>query len=249
MRNYLAGHFNRQSSATSKVMSSRLRTFLRFVWIANLTAKDLAPAIPNVRNFRLAALPSFMNADQLELVLKACDRKTTAGRRDFAVLLLLSRLGLRASEVAFLALDDIDWRSGLLRVKGKGGRLATMPLPQDVGVAISDYIMGGRPASGSRVIFHRVETPCTPFRTATPVILTARRALNRAKISGTRSRHAHLFRHSFATIALRSGASLTELAQVLRHKDPDTTRIYAKVDIETLRSLSQPWPGAAGEIQ
>ncbi|MBY3246121.1 tyrosine-type recombinase/integrase [Rhizobium laguerreae] len=190
-----------------------------------------------------------MNADQLELVLKACDRETTAGRRDFAVLLLLSRLGLRASEVAFLALDDIDWTSGLLRVKGKGGRVATMPLPQDVGAAISDYIMGGRPVSGSSVIFHRVETPCTPFRTATPVILIARRALKRAKITGTRSRHAHLFRHSFATIALRSGASLTELAQVLRHKDPDTTRIYAKVDIETLRSLSQPWPGAAGEIQ
>ena len=243
VRNYLAGHFDRQSSATSKVMSSRLRTFLRFCWTAHLTEKDLAPAIPAVRNLRLAALPSFMSADQLGRVLKACDRTTTAGRRDFAVLMLLSRLGLRASEVAFLTLDDIDWRAGLLRVKGKGGRITTMPLSQDVGSAISDYIMGGRPVSGSRAIFHRVETPCTPFRSATPVILIARRALQRAKISGTRSRHAHIFRHSFATIALRSGASLTELAQVLRHKDPDTTRIYAKVDIEALRSLSRPWAG------
>ncbi|WP_208246292.1 hypothetical protein WGT02_33405 (plasmid) [Rhizobium sp. T1470] len=137
VRDYLAGHFDRQSSATSKVMSSKLRIFLRFCRAARFTENDLALAIPTVRNLRLTTLPSFMSADQLEIVLKGCDRTTIAGRRDFEVLLLLSRLGLRANEAACLSLDDIDWRVGLLRVKGKVGRIATMPLPQDVGAAIS----------------------------------------------------------------------------------------------------------------
>jgi len=165
--------------------------------------------------------------------------------RIVAILLLLARLGLRAGEAALIALDDIDWRAGLLRVKGKGGRIASIPLPHDVGEAISDYILRGRPLSGSRTIFHRVETPYTPFRSASMVSLIAGRALRRAGITGLRSRYAHVFRHTFATIAIRSGASLTELGQVLGHKDPNTTRIYAKVDIEGLRSLSRAWMGAA----
>jgi integrase len=185
-----------------------------------------------------------MSVSQLNSVLGACDLSTIPGRRDLAVLLLLSRLGLRASEVAHLSLDDIDWRSGLLRVNGKGGKVATMPLPKEFGAAISDYILHGRPTSGSRTVFHRVQAPCTPFETATPVILIARRALKRANVTGTRSHHAHIFRHTFATIAIRSGVGMTELAQLLRHKDPDTTRIYAKFDIEGLRSLSRPWAGA-----
>ncbi|MFS8056102.1 tyrosine-type recombinase/integrase [Rhizobium sp. BR 317] len=119
-----------------------------------------------------------------------------------------------------------------------------MPLPQDVGAAIADYILNGRPTTGSRTIFHRVETPCTPFFTATPVILIAGRALKRAAITGLRSHHAHVFRHTFATMAIRSGVSLTELARVLRHKEPDTTRIYAKLDTERLRLLARPWMGA-----
>lgn len=174
----------------------------------------------------------------------ACDRTTIAGRRDYAVLLLLARLGLRAGEAALLTLDDIDWRAGLLRVKGKGGRIASMPLPQEVGEAISDYILNGRPPSAGRTIFHRVETPSTPFRSASTVSLIAGRALKRAGVSGLRSQHAHVFRHTFATIAIRAGASLTEVGQVLRHLEPDTTRIYAKVDLEGLRSLSRPWLGA-----
>ncbi|WP_245506150.1 tyrosine-type recombinase/integrase [Rhizobium leguminosarum] len=155
-----------------------------------------------------------MSADQLGRVLAVCDRASLAGRRDFAILMLMSRLGLRAKEVALLSLDDIDWHGGLVQVHGKGGRMAAMPLPQDVGAAIADYIVDGRPSSGSRIIFHRVDTPCTPFLTATPVILIARRALKRAEITGLRSHHAHIFRHTFATMAIRSGVSLTELAQV-----------------------------------
>ncbi|MBY5775068.1 tyrosine-type recombinase/integrase [Rhizobium leguminosarum] len=244
IRDYLAGHLERHTAATSKVISSRLRVFLQFCWSAGVTELDLAQAVPMVKNHRLSSLPSFMSADQLGRVLASCDRATVAGRRDFAILLLLSRLGLRASEVALLSLDDIDWHAGLVRVHGKGGRVAAMPLPQDVGAAIADYIVDGRPTSGSRIIFHRVETPCTPFSTATPVILIARRALKRAGVTGLRSHHAHIFRHTFATMAIRSGVSLTELAQVLRHKEPDTTRIYAKLDTEGLRSLARPWLGA-----
>ncbi|MBX4863605.1 tyrosine-type recombinase/integrase [Rhizobium leguminosarum bv. viciae] len=243
VRNYLANNFEGRKSNSLGTWFSRLRVLLRFLHASALTEHDLSAAVPSPRNLRFSALPAYMSVSQLKSVLEAGDLSTIPGRRDLAVLLLLSRLGLRASEVALLSLDDIDWRSGLLRVNGKGGRVATMPLPKDVGAAISDYILHGRPTSGSRTIFHRVQTPCTPFETATPVILIARRALKRAKISGTRSHHAHIFRHTFATIAVRSGVGMTELAQLLRHKDPDTTRIYAKFDIEGLRSLSRPWAG------
>ncbi|MBM7045676.1 tyrosine-type recombinase/integrase [Rhizobium lusitanum] len=245
IRDYLASQFERHTAATSKIISSRLRVFLQFCWSMGITELDLAQAVPMVKNHRLSSLPSFMSADQLSRVLAVCDRASLAGRRDFAILMLMSRLGLRAKEVALLSLDDIDWHGGLVQVHGKGGRMAAMPLPQDVGAAIADYIVDGRPSSGSRIIFHRVDTPCTPFLTATPVILIARRALKRAEITGLRSHHAHIFRHTFATMAIRSGVSLTELAQVLRHKEPDTTRIYAKLDTEGLRSLARPWMGAS----
>lgn len=244
VRDYLANNFNGRKSNSLGTWFSRLRVLLRFLHASALTEHDLSAAVPSPRNLRFSALPAYMSVSQLNSVLEACDLSTIPGRRDLAVLLLLSRLGLRASEVSRLSLDDIDWRSGLLRVNGKGGRVATMPLPKDVGAAISDYILHGRPPSASRTIFHRVQTPCTPFETATPVILIARRALKRAKVSGTRSHHAHIFRHTFATIAIRSGVGMTELAQLLRHKDADTTRIYAKFDTEGLRSLSWPWAGA-----
>ncbi|MBY5482249.1 tyrosine-type recombinase/integrase [Rhizobium leguminosarum] len=245
IRDYLASQFERHRAATSKIISSRLRVFLQFCWSARITGLDLAQAVPTVKNHRLSSLPSFMSVDQLDKVLVACDRATVAGRRDFAILMLMSRLGLRAKEVALLSLDDIDWHRGLVQVHGKGGRVAAMPLPQDVGAAIADYIVDGRPSSGARTIFHRVDTPCTPFLTSTPVVLIARRALKRAGITGLRSHHAHIFRHTFATMAIRSGVRLTELAQVLRHKEPDTTRIYAKLDTEGLRSLARPWMGAS----
>jgi site-specific recombinase XerD len=241
IRDYLANQFERHTAATSKIISSRLRVFLQFCWNAGVIELDLAQAVPMVKNYRLSSLPSFMSVAQLDQVLAACDRATVAGRRDFAILMLMSRLGLRAKEVALLSLDDIDWHRGIVQVHGKGGRVAAMPLPEDVGAAIADYIVGGRPSSGARTIFHRVETPCTPFSNATPVILIARRALKRAKITGLRSHHAHIFRHTFATMAIRSGVSLTELAQVLRHKQPDN----AKLDIEGLRSLARPWLGAS----
>jgi len=243
VRAYLTKSFAGCSSNSLGTWFGHIRVLLRFLNNSGYIEQNLSPAVPSPRNLRFSALPAYMSVAQLDAVLKNCDLSTVSGRRDHAVLLLLSRLGLRASEVALLSLDDIDWQSGLLRIHGKGGRVATMPLPNDVGAAIADYILNGWPISGSRTIFHRVLTPCTPFATATPVILIARRALKRAEVTGTSSHHAHIFRHTFATVAIRSGVGMTELAQLLRHKDPDTTRIYAKFDIERLRSLSRPWAG------
>ncbi|MGV4796281.1 tyrosine-type recombinase/integrase [Rhizobium sp. F40D2] len=243
VRAYLTRSFAGCSSNSLGTWFGHIRVLLRFLHSSGHIEQNLSAAVPSPRNLRFSTLPAYMSVAQLDAVLKNCDLSTVSGRRDHAVLLLLSRLGLRASEVALLSLDDIDWQSGLLRVHGKGGRVATMPLPSDVGAAIADYILNGRPISGSRTIFHRVVTPCTPFATATPVILIARRSLKRAGVTGTRSHHAHIFRHTFATVAVRSGVGMTELAQLLRHKDPSTTRIYAKFDIERLRSLSRPWIG------
>lgn len=242
---YVEQHASDRSKTTATIMCSRLRVFLRFLRAEDHIDEDLADCIPSARHVRLAGLPSFMSPDQLARVLAHCNRTSVAGRRDYAILLLLARLGLRASEVAMLTLDDVDWRSGLLRIEGKGGRKASMPLSQEVGAAIADYIQYGRPASGARTVFHRVDTPCAPFASAMPVILVARRALKRAGITGLGRRHSHVFRHTLATRMIRSGASLTEIGQILRHQEPDTTRIYAKVDVDSLRRLSLPWPGGA----
>lgn len=242
VRGYVECHAGDRSTSTAKIMCSRIRVFLRVLWSRGHIAEDLAASIPIARNIRLTSLPSYMSQLQVERTLSACDRSTVAGRRDYAVILLLARLGLRASEVARLTLDDIDWRTGIVRVHGKGGRIATMPLPYDVGAAIVEYIQHGRPWSNARAVFHRVDTPCTPFASATPVILIARRALKRAGVTGLASQHSHVFRHTLATSMIRSGASLTEIGQVLRHQQPDTTRIYAKVDVEGLRALCLPWP-------
>jgi site-specific recombinase XerD len=239
---YIERHAGERRGATARAMCSRIRGVLRFLHAEGLAAEDLAAAVPAARAHRATGLPSFITPDQVEAVLASCDRATIAGRRDYAVLLLLARLGLRAAEVALISLDDIDWRGGVLRIVGKGGRIAQMPVPQDAGEALAAYIRQGRPQSTSRAIFHRVETPRLPFTTATPVILIARRALRRAGVQGSARGASHVFRHSLATHMIRSGASLNEIGQVLRHKEPDTARIYAKVDVAGLRSLSLAWP-------
>jgi site-specific recombinase XerD len=242
---YLERHAGERSRTTARIMCSRIRGILRFLYAEGLIAEDLASAIPAARASRSAGLPSFLAPGQVEAVLAACDRSTIAGRRDYAVLILLARLGLRAAEVALLSLDDVDWQAGVLRLAGKGGRIAQMPLPQDVGEALAAYIQQGRPLSSSRTVFHRVKTPCQPFTTAAPVILIARRVLRRAGVRGSVRGASHVFRHSLATHMIRSGASLNEIGQVLRHQEPDTARIYAKVDVAGLRSLSLAWPGGA----
>lgn len=241
---YVERRAARYSRSSASLMCCCLRGFLRYARAEGLVEADLALAVPKVRNVKQAGLPCYMSTEQLEAVLAGCNRATVAGKRDYAILLLLARLGLRAVEVARLTLDAIDWREGLVRIDGKGGKVATMPLPDDVGMAIIEYIRGGRPRTRARTLFHLVEAPRSPFTSATPVILIARRALHRAGVTGL-GRKSHSFRHTLATNLIRAGASLNEIAQVLRHQDADTARIYAKVDVESLRTLSLPWPGGA----
>ncbi|ALJ12075.1 hypothetical protein ATM17_31805 (plasmid) [Sphingopyxis macrogoltabida] len=231
------------SAATAVAMCSRLRSFLRYLQVEGLIANDLAACVPSVKKWRFTALPTYLSAAQLEQVLQHCDQNTASGRRDYAILLLLSRLGLRAQEVATLTLDDIDWRAGQFRIQGKGRQQAIMPLPPDVGAAIAAYLQSGRPVSDRRQLFLKAYPPHSGFPPTSGIRDIAGRALRRAGISDIAHRGSHIFRHSLATELLRSGAALTQISQVLRHKDHDTTRIYAKVDLASLRTLSQPWPG------
>ncbi len=156
---------------------------------------------------------------------------------------MLARLGLRAKEVVTLTLDDLDWRSGTVLVRAKGRQQVRMPLPPDVGAAIATYLRDDRPISPCRRLFLRTLAPHVGFASGSAITMIARTALERAGVSGCAHRGAHLFRHSLATELLRSGATLSTIGQLLRHQSHDTTRIYAKVDIEGLRTLSLPWPG------
>jgi integrase len=167
------------------------------------------------------------------------------GRRDYAILMMLAKLGLRADEVATLTLDDIDWRAGEMHVRAKGRQRARMPLPPDVVAAVVAYLRDGRPKSSSRRLFVRTLAPHVGFASGSAITWIAKTALDRAGVRGCAHRGAHVFRHSLATELLRSGATLTEIGQLLRHESHDTTRIYAKVDIEALRTLSLPWPGGS----
>lgn len=228
----------------AKLMTTALRSFLRYVRYRGDLTLDLAAAVPIVANWSMPAIPRAIAADQVRQLLASIDRHTAVGRRDYAVLLLLARLGLRASEVAFLELDDIDWAAGRLHVRGKGAQRLDLPLPTEVGKAIVAYLRHGRPPSTSRRIFLRAKAPIRGFRGACGVGSIVRHSLQRAGIRAPTT-GAHQFRHGLATEMLRHGASLGEIGEVLGHRDPQTTAIYTKVDITALRTLALPWPGGA----
>jgi integrase len=180
----------------------------------------------------------------VQRVLDQCARDTGDGKRNYAVLLLLARLGLRACEIVALSLDDIDWDNGRITIRCKGGRWAQLPLPADVGEAIAIYLRTGRPRCVCRHVFLRHRAPLRGFGDSITVSTIVRRALIRAGIDSVR-KGAHLFRHTLATDLLREGASLDEIGELLRHRSPNTTALYAKVDLTALRTLALPWPGGA----
>jgi site-specific recombinase XerD len=225
----------------AKLMTTALRSFFQYARSRGEVTLDLAAAVPIVANWRMTSIPRAIAPDQVRQLLTSIDRHTPMGRRDYAILLLLARLGLRSCEVASLELEDIDWNAGKLTVRGKGGRHSQMPLPVEVGRAITAYLRRGRPASTSRRVFLRTRAPIGGFHGACGVGSIVRHRLKRAGINpptfGT-----HQFRHGLATQMLRHGASLAEIGGVLGHKHPDTTRIYTKVDLQALRSLALPWP-------
>jgi site-specific recombinase XerD len=240
---YVERHAGDSGATTARIMCSRLRVFLRYLHAEGFITADLTAAIPSIRRPGEARLPSFMPIEGVQRVLDGCDQSTAGGRRDYAILMLLARLGLRACEVARLNLDDIDWRAGQFTVRGKGRKIATMPLPHDVGAAIAAYLQHGRPRSDSRRLFLLAVAPYSGFKGAPGIQTVARSAIRRAGIAGPGRRGSHIFRHSLATGLLRSGATLTEIGQLLRHEQQDTTRIYAKVDLDSLRPLGLPWLG------
>ena len=226
---------------SAKAMVTSLRAFLRFAHATGRTAVPLAGAVPAVASWRMSSLPRGLKAAEIERLLAGCDRETAAGLRDYAVLSLLARLGLRGAEAAGLQLGDIDWRAGEITVTGKGSRTERLPLPAPAGEALAAWLTDGRPQCESRAVFVTVRRPYRPL-TPESVRAVMGRACDRA---GLERRGAHRLRHALATEMLRAGASLPEVGQVLRHRSLLSTSVYAKVDQNALRPLARPWPGAA----
>lgn len=217
-----------------------LRAFLRYCYRRELTANNLANAIPTVADVGQSLAKSVAPGDVRRL-LDSCDRTTASGSRNFAILSVLARLGLRAKEVAAMELSDIDWRRGELTVRGKGPRLDRLPLPVDVGEALADWLATGRPPCTHRHVFCRLVAPLDPL-TSIGVSGAVAATCHRAQVPVTR---AHALRHSAARHLLRSGSNLSEIAQVLRHEGVTTTSVYAKADHATLALVAQPWPSAS----
>lgn len=230
-----------QSPTRAQSMTKVLRSFLQFARYRGLIKLDLAAVVPRAAHWSMASIPKAISPEYARRALASCDRRRPVGRRDYAILLLLARLGLRSGEVVSLTLDDIDWETGTLNIHGKGGQESPLPLLAPVGKAIADYLKNGRAHSESRSVFLRMKAPIRGFKTEKAVSNVVRYALERAGIDSPR-KGAHQFRHALATQLLRQGSSLAEISEVLRHKDPDSTRIYAKVDLDSLRTLAPPWP-------
>lgn len=230
------------SRKRAKVMTSALRSFLRYAQYRGFIRSDLAACVPCVADWSVPSMPKGLPSEHVNRVLASCNRRSAIGRRDYAILLLLARLGLRAGEVASVVLEDIDWEAGRLTVRGKGNRSAQLPLPVDVGKAIASYLKDGRQRTTNRSLFLRTRAPAIGFKNGQSVSLIVNKALARAGINCHR-KGAHQFRHALATQMLRHGASLAEIGEVLRHRNPQTSSIYAKVDFGSLRKLALPWPG------
>ena len=231
--------------STAKLMVTSLRSFLRYLWLRGLIDTDLAALVPTVSNWRLTEIPKSLEPKQVERLLKSCDKNTKVGQRDYAILLLLARLGLRAGEIVAMTLDDINWDVGEIIIRGKGPRKDRLPIPCDVGEALAAYLQYVRPSCPTRRVFTRERAPYQGFSSSVAICNIVQRALLRAKIN-TYHKGAHLLRHSLAIQMLRKDASLTEIGEILRHQSPNTTESYTKVDIVSLRMLAQPWFG--GEI-
>ncbi len=233
------------STKRAQLIVCSLRSFFRFLYQRGETAIDLSPSALTVANWRLSELPKFLEPKQVERLLQSCNQDTLIGQRDYVILLLLARLGLRAGDVVHMTLDDIDWDAGEIIVSGKSDRQQKLPLPHDIGEALVRYLSHGRPRCPSRRIFIRIKAPRKGFSSSVAICNIVRRALVRAKLNPA-FKGSHLLRHSLATQMLRGGASLVEIGEILRHQRLDTTQIYAKVDLAALSALAQPWPG--GEI-
>ncbi len=238
---FLLRECGRVSAGSAKGRVAELRSILRFLYLQGITPLRLGTAVPPIGGWRLATLPPTMAPRDIQLLLDKCDRSSAVGVRDFAIIMLAARLGLRSIEVARLQLDDIDWRAGELVVRGKAGRQDRLPLPAEVGDALVTYLSGGRNSAGARQVFLTCKAPRGPIR-ADLVGDVVERACKRAGLPRVGP---HRLRHALAGELLARGAGLAAISQVLRHQDLATTALYAKVDLGALRQVAQPWPGTA----
>jgi site-specific recombinase XerD len=238
---FLLRECGRVSAGSAKGCVAELRSVLRFLYLQDLTPLRLGTAVPPAGGWRLATLPPTVTTADVQVLLDSCDRGTQVGARDFAILMLVARLGLRSIEVARLDLQDAGWRAGELVVRGKARRHDRLPLPAEVGEALVAYLARGRAVAGTRRLFLTCKAPRGPIR-ADAVGDVVERACLRAGLPPVGP---HRLRHALAAELLRQGAGLAAISQVLRHQDLATTALYAKVDLATLRQVAQPWSGTA----
>jgi integrase/recombinase XerD len=225
----------------AKLVITTVRMFLRYLVVHSLCDPALVDALPTIAHWKRASCPNYLSKDEVEKLIGVCNPATAEGARDMAVLLLLTRLGLRAGDILHLRHADIDWEEGALQLTGKGRRQSVLPLPQDVGDAILNYVEHWRPDVRDEHVFLRVNAPFVPLASASAVSSLVNRAARRARLSANRV-GAHVLRHTAASLMLRQGVSLQAIGRVLRHQSLDTTVLYAKVDVEMLSEIAQPWP-------
>jgi site-specific recombinase XerD len=245
IRNFIVEHTIDRSSEYARLLCTALRSFFRFLVLSGQTSRDLSNAVPMFRKYRQSVPPAFLSPSEVEQVLTAAG-STLSRCRDHAILLLLARLGLRGGEVVGLELDDIHWRAGEIVVRGKGRMVDHLPLLSEVGEALALYIREERGVSASRRVFLRVWAPRDGLAGPAAVGHIVRRALERAGVRRPGRGASHLFRHGLATKMIRHGASISEIAEVLRHRSQNTTAIYAQVSFEALREVALPWPAMGG---
>jgi site-specific recombinase XerD len=226
----------------AKLVITTVRMFLRYLAIHNLCDSALVDALPTIAHWKRASCPNYLSKEEVEKLIVACNPATAEGARDRAVILLLVRLGLRAGDIVHLRHADIDWQHGAVHVSGKGRRHSVLPLPQDVGDAILNYVEHWRPDVRDEHVFLRANAPFVPLASSSAVSSLVNRAARRARLSASRI-GAHILRHTAASLMLRKGVSLEAIGRLLRHQSVDTTVLYAKVDVEMLSEIAQPWPG------
>ena len=227
--------------ARMKVTTNALRCFFRYAVYHDNINSSMIDSVPTVASWSMTDIPKAISQEHIQAVLASCDRDTSMGRRDYAIFMLLVHLGLRSNEIVSLTLDSIDWDLGSITVAGKCGHITDLPLPEEVAEAIADYLRNGRPACDDRDLFLRALAPIRKLGAPQTIATIVYAAVKRAGIN-TPTHGSHQFRHALACNMLRLGASLTEIGSILRHQHFKTTNIYAKVDLNALKSLSMPWP-------
>ena len=246
LRAFLLERVQNRSSECVRLLATSLRSFLRFLHAQEETPKDLTAAIPTVRRWTQPDIPKKLTLAEVNRVLEAPDPNTSTGRRDYAILLLLARLGLRSSEILSIELGDLHWRTGEIVIRGKGNREDLLPLPRDVGAAIASYLRRDRGARPTRRVFLRTIAPRVPLTGPASIGHIVRRAMAKAGVARPMQIAAHLFRHTLASSMLQHGANLREISEVLRHRALVSTEIYAKIDLGALQEVARPWPAQGG---